>query len=221
MITMAGRYNRINLPRLKNFLKLTGGNIAKAARLHGKITPEAARLAVLRKAALKEFRKKGSQGLVMKVADPNLKKLAGKNSAFERDLAWQETIQQVLTTKNMKEAAKHLNIKKPGSLYSRLNAIGGVKTLLGNEKLAKPKTTTRIVDQELKKLAKEYPGLTRQLAILDTVWQNKKTGNAEKTAKFMGLSKVAIFKRIQNTNAATTLLRARLPAKTLRELKLR
>lgn len=216
-----GRYYKTNLRLLKCALEHTGGNIAKAAGLHGKITTEAARQAVWREEMLKEFRKKGSQGLVMKVADPNLKKLAGKDSGFERDLAWQETIHQVLAAKNVKDAAKYLNIKKPGSLYSRLNVIGGVKTLLGNEKLAKSKTTTRIFDQKLRKIAGEHPGLTRQLAILDTVWQNKKTGNAKKTAKAMGLSKVAIFKRLQNANAAMALLKAGLPNKTLRELKLR
>ncbi|MBI2529914.1 MAG: hypothetical protein HYW05_02125 [Candidatus Diapherotrites archaeon] len=217
---MAGRYNRINLARLKKFLKLTGGNINKAAGLHGKITTEAARLAVLNNKALKEFRKKGGQGSVMRVADPNLKKLAGKNSAFERDLAWQETIQKVLAAKNVKEAAEHLNINKAG-LYSRLNLIGGVKTFLRDEKQARPKTTTRIFDAKLIKFAREYPGLTRQFAILDTVWKNKITGNAERTAKAMKLKEITVFKRLQNANGAMAALRARLPNKTLRELKLR
>ncbi len=215
-----GRHYKINLKRLKSKLVLAGGNVTEASRLHGGISVQGARNAIRAENSLKEFRKAGVQGLRMGVQNPYFKKLVKKEPGLRRDLALQETIQHLIAMKKMNKAAKSMGLD-PSGIHTRLRAIGGVKTILGKEKISKTKTTTKIFDPKLSRLAGKYPDLTRSLAILDTIWQNKKTGDRKKTAAAFSLKRVTVHKRLAHSAEAISQLRAGLPNKTLRELKLR
>ena len=137
-------------------------------------------------------------------------------------MALRETIFWVRKTRNLKEAAKHLNLPNPDSIYSRLKAVGGVEAILGKEKLIRmPKTTTRIFDRQLKKIALEYPALTRHLSILDAAKQYEKTGSVKEAASALGLKRVTVYGRLRQVTKTIAALKARLPDRILKELNLR
>ena len=208
-----GRRSKINFPRLRRCLKAAGSNYAAAGRLYGNLSRETVRKHVFKNELLEKshaFRR----GL--------FKRRVKKYPGLIRNLALRETIFWVRKTRNLKEAAKHLNLPNPDSIYSRLKAVGGVEAILGKEKLIRmPKTTTRIFDRQLKKIALEYPALTRHLSILDAAKQYEKTGSVKEAASALGLKRVTVYGRLRQVTKTIAALKARLPDRILKELNLR